>query len=100
MASKIHMVRSHNLGKAKALEAAIKVAERLKDKAQIEYSVNGDEISVQRSGAKGRIVVREAEVEANVELGMMLRPMKGLIESKMGEYFERYLKSIQAGEQV
>jgi len=95
MASTIHMVKTHNLGKEKALEAAVKVAERLKEKAEIAYTIEGDRIEVKRTGAKGRIVVRETEVEAEVELGMMLRPMKGMIESKMAEYFDKYLASLQ-----
>ena len=95
MASTIHMVRPHNLGKDKALEAALKVAERLKEKAHIDYTVSGAQIDVRRSGAKGRIIVRDTEVEADVELSLPLRPMKSMIETKMGEYFDRYLESLQ-----
>lgn len=89
----VHMVRPHNLGKEQALEAAKKVADRLRDKAQINYTVEGDVIRFSRTGAKGTLKVSETEVEVDVEIGLALRPMKGLIESKMGEYFDRYLKS-------
>lgn len=90
--AKIKMTRPHQLGKEKALAAGIKVAEVLKSKAQIDYSVEGDVINVKRTGAKGSIRVTETDVTAEVEIGLVLRPMKGLIESKMGEYLERYLK--------
>ena len=93
MATKIHVVRSHSLGKEKAHQVALKIAERMRDKAQVNYRVQGDIIVMERSGVKGQLRVGDTDVEVNIELGMMMRPMKGMIETKMAEYFDRYLAS-------
>jgi len=93
MATKIHVVRSHSLGKEKAHQVALKIAERMKDKAQVNYRVQGDVIVIERSGVKGQLHIRETEVEVDIELGLMMRPMKGMIETKVTEYFDRYLAS-------
>lgn len=93
MATKIHVVRSHSLGKVKAHEVALKIAERMKNKAQVNYRVQGDVITMERSGVHGTLRIGESDVEVNIELGLMMRPMKGLIETKLGEYFDRYLTS-------
>jgi putative polyhydroxyalkanoate system protein len=88
----IRVERKHGLGKQAAHAAALKVAERLKEKAQVDYRVSGDTIEFERTGAKGRIVIGEDSVVAEISIGFMLRPMRGMIESKIDEYFERYLK--------
>ncbi len=88
----IRVERKHALGKQAAHAAALKVAERLKEKAQIEYRVSGDTIEFERTGAKGRLVIGEDSVVAEISIGFMLRPMRGMIENKIDEYFERYLK--------
>ena len=93
MATKIHVVRSHSLGKEKAHQVALKIAERMKDKAQVNYRIQGDVIVMERSGVKGQLQIRETEVEVDIELGLMMRPMKGMIETKITEYFDRYLAS-------
>ena len=93
MATKIHVVRTHTLGKEKAREVALKIAERMKDKAQVSYHVQGDVIVMERSGVKGHLRIRETDMEVDIELGLMMRPMKGMIETKVAEYFDRYLAS-------
>jgi putative polyhydroxyalkanoate system protein len=87
----IRVERHHGAGKLAAMDAAMRVAERLKEKAQVTYRVNGDAIEFERSGAKGRIVVSDDRVVAEVTLGLMLKPMRGMIEGKIEEYFSRYL---------
>jgi putative polyhydroxyalkanoate system protein len=87
----IRVERAHGVSKDAAMQAALKVAERLKEKAQASYRVQGDTIEFERSGAKGKIVVGETTIVAEVSLGLMLKPMRGLIESKVDEYFTRYL---------
>jgi putative polyhydroxyalkanoate system protein len=86
----IRVERSHALGKEAALRAALRVAERMKEKAQVDYRVQGDVIEFERTGAKGRLSVTEDRVVAEVKLGLMLKPMRGLVEGKIEEYFTRY----------
>lgn len=89
----IDIQRNHNVGKDKAREVAQLVADRLKEKAGISYKWNGDVLEFERTGAKGTLKVSDTQVTVAIDLGMMLRPMKGTIESKIAEYFDRYLKT-------
>jgi putative polyhydroxyalkanoate system protein len=86
----IHVERSHSLGKEGALTAALKVAERMKEKAQVNYRVVGDVIEFERSGAKGRLVIAQDKVTAEIKLGLLMKPMRGVIEKKIDDYFARY----------
>jgi putative polyhydroxyalkanoate system protein len=88
----IRVERAHRLGKEAAMAAALRVAERIKEKAQAEYRVAGDTIEFQRSGAKGRIVVGSDKVVAEVTLGLLLKPMRSALEGKIDEYFTRYFE--------
>jgi len=88
--AEIHIERAHTLGKEAAWAAALRVAERMKEKAQVDYRVVGDTIEFERTGAKGRIVVEPERIIAEVKLGLLLRPMRSVIEGKIDEYFTRY----------
>jgi putative polyhydroxyalkanoate system protein len=90
--AEIHIERAHSLGKDAAWAAALKVAERMKEKAQVNYRVVGDTIEFERTGASGRIVVEAERIVAEIKLGLLLRPMRGVIESKVDEYFARYFQ--------
>jgi putative polyhydroxyalkanoate system protein len=69
------------------------VAERLKEKIQITYRWEGNVLRFERSGAKGQLHVTDTNVRMEIELGLMLRPMKGVIEQKMKDYFDRYFSA-------
>lgn len=88
----IRVERRHTIGKEAALAAARRVAERMQEKAQVQYRVQGDVIEFERSGAKGRIAVTSDTITAEVTLGLLLKPMRGFIEQKIDDYFARYFK--------
>jgi putative polyhydroxyalkanoate system protein len=88
----IRVERRHTIGKQAALAAALRVAERMQEKAQVQFRVNGDAIEFERSGAKGRLLVAEQTVTAEVTLGLLLKPMRGFIETKIDDYFTRYFQ--------
>jgi putative polyhydroxyalkanoate system protein len=90
--SDIRVERAHTLGKEAAFAAALKVAERLKEKAQLNYRIAGDAIEFDRAGAKGRILVAAESVTAEITLGLLMKPMRGMIESKIEDYFTRYFQ--------
>jgi putative polyhydroxyalkanoate system protein len=88
--SDIRIERAHTLGKQAALAAALRVAERMHEKAQVKYRVLGDSIEFERSGASGHMLVSETTISAEVKLGLMLKPMRSVLERKIEEYFARY----------
>lgn len=87
----IDVRKSHGIGKEKARGAAEQIAEKLKTKLDVKYRWDGDVLRFDRSGASGAIHVGETEVRVEVELGMLLRPMKGKVEEKVQQYLKDYL---------
>ena len=86
------MQRAHGLTKQAAMEAALRIAERARDKAQAQFTVHGDVIELERSGGKGKITVTDTTVVVEIALPFLLRPMRSMLEGKIEEYFERYFK--------
>lgn len=89
----IDLRRSHTIGKDKAKVAAQSIADKLKEKIEIQYRWEGDSLLFERSGAKGRIDVTDSEVVVEVDLGLMLRPMKGSITEKIQSYLDKSLSA-------
>ncbi len=87
----IDIRRSHSLGKDRAREAAEGIAKRLEHKLAVKYRWEGDDLRFERTGAKGRIHVSDDAVRVEVDLGMMLRPMKGKVEQKVHQYLDEAL---------
>jgi putative polyhydroxyalkanoate system protein len=83
--------RKHSKGKDKAREAAEEIAQDIGQKIGAKYRWEGDDLRFERSGAKGSIHVDEGEVRVQVELGLLLRPLKGKIESAIRDYMDRKL---------
>lgn len=87
----IDVSRSHTMGKDRAREAAEGIAKRLENKLDIKYRWEGDDLKFERTGAKGTIFVTDDKVRVAVDLGMMLRPMKGTVEQKIKQYLDEAL---------
>lgn len=87
----IDIKRSHSLGKEGARQAAQSLADKLKEKLEIAYRWEGDVLKFDRSGASGKITVSESEVRVEVDLGMLMRPMKGMVEEKVNHYLDKAL---------
>jgi len=89
----IDIQRTHNLGRDKARAAAELVAARLKEKIDATYRWDGDDLRFERSGAKGRIHVTDTTVRLEIDLGLVLRPLKGKIEEKAHQYLDEHLRA-------
>lgn len=86
----IEIRKAHNLGREAARAKAEEIANRLKEKLSLDWQWAGDSVHFEArgglaKGAKGTIVVRAEEIEVNVDLPLLLRPMKGMVESKIRE---------------
>ena len=90
--SKIDVTHAHSLGLDGARAAADKLADKLKDMIKASFEWDGDHLRFKRSGAEGFLRVAEDELQLYVNLGMLLRPMKGMIEEKISSYLEKELK--------
>ena len=89
--ARINIVRSHTLGRAGARKAIDRLASDLSSKLQAETRWTGDTLAFNRSGAKGRIDVDDTKVHVDVDLGLMLTPMRGMIEQQINSYLDENL---------
>jgi putative polyhydroxyalkanoate system protein len=88
---RIDIRRPHQLSIAEARVVVDKVAARMREKFGMEGKWQGDSLEFSRSGANGTITVGENSIQVVVELGMMLSPLRGMIEQeirrKLDEHF-------------
>lgn len=90
--SAIDIRRTHTLGKEAARKAADALSTELANKLQVQSKWSGDVLSFERPGAKGQVTVSDNDVHVRVDLGLMLRPLKGAVEAQIQKYLDRYLQ--------
>jgi putative polyhydroxyalkanoate system protein len=88
--STIDISKSHTLSKDDARKKAEELARSMEQKIGIEWKWEGDAIAFNApsgvaKGAKGHVEVTDKTVRVTVDLPLMLRVMKGTIESKIHE---------------
>lgn len=88
---KIDIRRPHDLPPDQARALVEKVAARMGEKFDMRSQWQGDTLRFSRSGVDGAIAVTPGEVHVTAELGLMLAPLKGMVEQeirrKLDEYF-------------
>jgi putative polyhydroxyalkanoate system protein len=88
---KIDIRRSHQLSIPEARALVDQVAARMHEKFGMDGKWQGDTLRFSRSGVSGTIVVSSDAIQVNAELGMMLAPLKGMVEQeirrKLDEHF-------------
>ena len=82
----LNLRRDHNLGLARARKVALKWAEHVEKKLEMECTlIEGDDEDVlefKRSGVDGRMIVAATFFEVEARLGLMFRPFLGMIEAE------------------
>jgi putative polyhydroxyalkanoate system protein len=88
---KIDIHRPHQLSIAEARAVVDKVAERMQEKFAMGGQWQGDTFQFSRSGVSGSIAVESDAIWVKAELGIMLSPLKGMVEQeirrKLDEHF-------------
>jgi len=88
---KIEIHRPHQLSIPEARAVVDKVAARMHEKLGMQGEWQGDTLHFSRPGASGTIAVSSDAILVNAELGMMLSPLKGMVEQeirrKLDEHF-------------
>lgn len=87
----IEITRSHVLGASGARTAVEKVAEKLHQKLNVETSWNDDVLHFEGNGANGQIEVHDEQVHLALNLGFVLKSMKGWIRTEAEKYLDEYL---------
>ncbi|WP_373079345.1 polyhydroxyalkanoic acid system family protein [Zhongshania sp.] len=82
--STISVRQSHNKTPEELRDLIRQLAIKLEDKYQLKSTwLNDDEVEVQRSGVKGRISLRPAEVKVDIKLGLMMGALKSTIQREI-----------------
>ncbi|GAB3791683.1 polyhydroxyalkanoic acid system family protein [Dyella agri] len=87
----IDIHRPHSLPLPEARAVVEKVAARMREKFDLEGRWQGDTLLFSRPGVNGQIAVGEDAIRVRAELGLLLSPLKGMIEQeirrKLDEHF-------------
>ena len=78
--SNIHMKYKHALGPQETRDRVEEIAKELKREYKIDYAWKGDRLLFRRSGAAGNLDLRDGLIELDINLGLVLSPLKGKIE--------------------
>jgi putative polyhydroxyalkanoate system protein len=78
--SKIHMKYKHALDPQETRDRVEEIAKDLKREYKIDYAWKGDRLLFRRSGAAGNLDLGDGFIELDINLGLVLSPMKGKIE--------------------
>lgn len=88
---KIDIRRPHQLSIPEARTVVDKVAARMREKFGMDGHWQGDVLQFSRPGVSGTITVGSDAIQVKAELGMMLAPLKGMVEQeirrKLDEHF-------------
>lgn len=87
----IDITRNHTLGKEEARRRANDVLEKMKNSIGVKGSWNGDTFHIE-APAKGTFKITDTSVHIEIDLPLMLRPLRSTIESKIHNELDRSLK--------
>jgi putative polyhydroxyalkanoic acid system protein len=87
----IDIHRPHQLPLAEARAVIDQVATRMREKFGMQDQWQGDTLRFSRPGVNGTIAVGAEAIHVHAELGMLLAPLKGMVEQeirrKLDEHF-------------
>ena len=89
--SNIHIKRRHRLPPGELRERVEHIAQDLRSKLNADYAWKGDSLQFKRAGVSGSIDIAEDAIELNIELGLLLSPMKGKIEETINKNLDQAL---------
>ena len=85
----IDIKRAHNLGLKAARAAADRMAEHLGRKFGLEGDWKGNVLSFERPGVTGSLAVDDKDLRLTVNLGFLLKAMRGSIEGAVQEELDK-----------
>lgn len=86
----VDIIREHDLGVAEARKRAEPLLEDLRSSFGVNGTWEGDQFVITEP-ANGTLDVTDISVRVQVDLPLFLRPMKGVVESKINESLDQAL---------
>lgn len=87
----IEVTRTHGMESSEIRAAVQVVAQQLQRDLSARYAWNGDRLNFECPGASGHIEVTGSDVRVAVDLGWLLKPMRGRIEQSINQYLDESL---------
>jgi putative polyhydroxyalkanoate system protein len=87
----IEFVKPHSLSIAKAKALVQKEADALAIEYDFHSEWHGNTLHVHRSGVDGQMYVTDSEIRLHIDLGFLLKPLKGKIVGHIERNLERLL---------
>jgi putative polyhydroxyalkanoate system protein len=92
----IDVRRSHTLPKDEAKRRAEELAKSMQQKLDLEWRWEGDHIVFEAprgvaKGTKGTVQVSATEVRVQIDLPLLMRMLKGTVESKVNEKLDQFV---------
>jgi putative polyhydroxyalkanoate system protein len=91
----LNLHRDHTLGLARARKVALKWAEHVEEKLEMECTLiegeDSDTLEFTRSGVHGRMIVAADHFDLEAKLGFLLRPFLGTIEAEVARQLDEVL---------
>jgi putative polyhydroxyalkanoate system protein len=88
---KIDIRKPHQLPVTEARAVVEQVATKMREKFGMDGQWQGDTFNFSRPGVNGSIAVESDAIQVRADLGMMLAPLKGMVEQeirrKLDEHF-------------
>jgi putative polyhydroxyalkanoate system protein len=84
----IHIEKDHQLGIENARVQVEELARSLKDELQIDFEWKDNRLVFERLGASGTIDVGADHIDIDVELGLALSMIRGVIEERINQRLE------------
>ena len=79
----ISIAKQHALTHREAREAADRLAQDLRERFDLSYEWEGDQVVFERPGVAGRMQVTATHIRLEVKLGLLLTPLKPTIEREI-----------------
>lgn len=89
----ISLKRDHDLDQDDIRARVEGVADRVSSRLGGSWEWQGETAVCEARGARARVAYDETTISIEVALPRILRPLRGRLESKVEEYFERYFGS-------
>ena len=91
----LNLHRDHTLGLARARKVALRWAEHVEEKLDMECTIiegdDSDVLEFTRSGVDGRMIVAATYFDLEAKLGFLLRPFLGTIEAEVSKQLDEAL---------
>ena len=88
----IHIQRAHDLPLQTLRRDIATLAEALQEQLQAKFAWEDEEtLSFARKGASGRIHVDARQIDVEIDLGLMLKPLRGRVAQAVNEYLDEHV---------